>query len=63
MNLKERRVRLGYKQSELAEEFGVSQQYISAAERIDGYARAWYDLALKCLEYERRLEKLPRKHR
>ena len=48
--LRARRVALGLSQTELAELFGVTQQYVSLAETRAGIARAWYGLALRALE-------------
>ena len=61
--LKARRLALQLSQDQLASLLGVTQQYISAAETLEPYARPWYDLALRCMEYEERIEKLPRKRR
>ena len=59
--LQARRRALGLSQNDLARRLSVTQQYISAAETIEGYANVRYDLALRCIEYEERVVKLPRK--
>ena len=59
--LRARRNALGLSQTDLARRFGVTQGHISRAELEADYARAWYDLALRCIEYEERVRKLPRK--
>ena len=59
--LQPRRRALGISQGDLAKRFGVTQQYISAAEISEGYANLRYDLALRCIEYEERVRQLPRK--
>ena len=56
-----RRHALDLSQTKLARRFGVDRSYISHAESKPGDARAWYDLALRCIEYEERVRKLPRK--
>ena len=56
-----RRQALDLSQTDLAKRLGVSRPYISLAESKPGYARLWYDLALRCIEYEERVRKLPRK--
>jgi hypothetical protein len=60
-DLRARRLRLALSQTRLAKYFGVGQPYISYAETVEGYARPWYDLGLRCIEYEERVRKLPRK--
>ena len=59
--LQARRRALGLSQNDLARRLGVTQQHISSCEVSEGYARLWYDLALRCIEYEERVVKLPRK--
>ncbi len=59
--LRARRQALDLSQSNLAKRFGVTRSYISHAEAAEDYARSWYDLALRCIEYEERVRKLPRK--
>ena len=59
--LRARREALGLSQAGMAKRLGVTQQHVSAVETKPGYARPWYDLALRCIEYEERIRKLPRK--
>ena len=56
-----RRQALDLSQTDVAKRLGVDRSYISHVESKPGYARLWYDLALRCVEYEERVRKLPRK--
>lgn len=59
--LKARRLALELSQGDLAKRFGVDRSYVSHVERGDVEPRPWYDLALLAIEYEERLQALPRK--
>ena len=57
--LRDRRLALGFSQADVARRFGVDRSYISHAETSAGYARPWYDLSLRCIEYEERVRDVP----